>query len=199
MPNYLPDEATAPDAGRVLRFWFGEAPEYGSRRKRWFDKDPAFDGEVRTHFSTLLEKLAAGGHREWLGRRADCLAYILATDQFPRHVFRGDARAFSTDPLALTAARSALARGLDRDLHPVERMFVYLPFQHSEALEDQLLACELCAPLALFPETADVPRYATAHRDIVKRFGRFPHRNSALGRPSTPEETEFLKEPGSSF
>jgi uncharacterized protein (DUF924 family) len=199
MRNYLPDEAAAPDATRVLRFWFGEPPEYGSRRKRWFDKDPALDEEVRTLFSTLLAELAAGSHMEWLERRADCLAYILAADQFPRHIFRGDRRAFSTDPLALAAARSALARGLDRDLRPVERLFLYLPFQHSEALEDQLMACELCAPLASFPETADVPRYAMAHRDIVKRFERFPHRNSALGRPSTPEELEFLKEPGSSF
>jgi uncharacterized protein (DUF924 family) len=199
MRHYLPDEALAPDAARVLRFWFGEPAEYGKRLKRWFDKDVAFDDEVGRTFRDLHAELAAGEHQDWLGRRADCLAYIVATDQFPRNIFRGDERAFSTDALALRAARAALARGLDKDLLPVERLFFYLPFEHSEALEDQLKACELCAPLASFAETADVLRYAIAHRDIIQRFGRFPHRNGALGRESTAQELEFLKQPGSSF
>ncbi len=89
--------------------------------------------------------------------------------------------------------------GNDRHLLPVERLFVYLPFEHSERLEDQERACELCAPLAAFPETDDVLRYAVAHRDIIKRFGRFPHRNAILGRASTPQELEFLRQPGSGF
>ena len=120
-------------------------------------------------------------------------------DQFPRNMFRGSARAFATDSLALEAARHTLARGYDRGMLPVERMFAYLPFEHSEALEDQLRACQLTAPLAAFPETDDVYRYALRHRDIVQRFGRFPHRNAILGRASTPEETAFLREPGSGF
>jgi uncharacterized protein (DUF924 family) len=114
-------------------------------------------------------------------------------------MFRDAARAFATDPLALASARHALAEGYDAGLLPVERLFVYLPFEHSESLEDQLTACELLAPLAAFPETEDAYRYAIAHRDIIVRFGRFPHRNAALGRTSTPEEIQFLKQPGSGF
>jgi len=114
-------------------------------------------------------------------------------------MFRGTPRAFATDPLALQAARHAADAGYDRDLLPAERLFVYLPFEHSERLEDQERACALCEPLGSFPETDDVPRYAYAHRDIIRRYGRFPHRNSILGRASTPEELEFLKQPGSSF
>jgi uncharacterized protein (DUF924 family) len=120
-------------------------------------------------------------------------------DQFPRNMFRGTARAFATDALALEAARHAVASGYDRAMLPVERLFVYLPFEHAEALADQETACELMAPLDRFPETADVGRYAIAHRDVIRRFGRFPHRNAALGRASTPDEIEFLKGPGSSF
>ncbi|TMI18960.1 MAG: DUF924 domain-containing protein [Betaproteobacteria bacterium] len=183
----------------VLRFWFGAGEEYGRRHKRWFEKDPSFDAEVSRRFLPLYEKLAAGAGREWLESRADCLARIVVLDQFPRQLFRGSARAFATDALALEAARHAITRGYDRSMLPVERMFAYLPFEHSESLEDQLKACELTAPLAAFPQTADAPRYALRHRDVIQRFGRFPHRNVALGRPSTPEEIEFLKQPASHF
>ena len=183
----------------VLRFWFGAGEEYGRRDKRWFEKDLSFDAEVSRRFLPLYEKLAAGAGREWLESRADCLARIVVLDQFPRQLFRGSARAFATDALALEAARHAITRGYDRSMLPVERMFAYLPFEHSESLEDQLKACELTAPLAAFPETEDALRYALRHRDVIQRFGRFPHRNVALGRPSTPEEIEFLKQPGSRF
>jgi uncharacterized protein (DUF924 family) len=199
MANYLPDEALEPDAREVLCFWFGEPPEYGTRLKRWFEKDPVFDSQVRKGFQQLYERLAAGGSEDWLARRADCLAYIVVLDQFPRQMFRGAARAFAADLLALRAARHAMARAYDRAMLPVERLFIYLPFEHSEAPEDQLRSCELTQPLAAFAETSDVYRYALRHRDIVQRFGRFPHRNAALGRASTPEEISFLKEPGSSF
>src|SRR5690349_9884596 len=118
MRNYLPAEAEAPDAARVLRFWFGEPPEYGSRLKRWFDKSAEFDRQVASLFSTLHAKIAAGAHKAWLDRRADCLAYVIATDQFPRHIFRGQGAAFSTDALALAAARSALEKRFDRTLRP---------------------------------------------------------------------------------
>ncbi|OGA41316.1 MAG: hypothetical protein A3G28_01305 [Betaproteobacteria bacterium RIFCSPLOWO2_12_FULL_68_19] len=181
----------------VLQFWFG-APR-GPRLRRWFEKDPAFDAAIRDRFLPLYEQLAAGGRADWLDDAERCLARIVVLDQFPRNMFRGSARAFAADSLALSAARHAVARGYDRALLPVERLFTYLPFEHSETLEDQLRACELCEPLGAFAETDDAYRYAAAHRDLIRRFGRFPHRNAALGRASTPEEIEFLRQPGSSF
>jgi len=189
MANYRPDD--------VLSFWFGSGSDYGKRHKRWFEKDAAFDAEIRRHFLGLYEALA--GNREWLDSARDCLARIVVLDQFPRQMFRGNARAFAADALALEAAKLAVERGYDQALLPVEKLFIYLPFEHSEVLVDQLRACELTEPLARFPETEDTYRYACAHRDIVQRFGRFPHRNAILGRVSTPEEIEFLKQPGSSF
>lgn len=189
MSHYRPDD--------VLAFWFGSGAEHGKRHKRWFEKNAAFDAEITRLFLKLYESLA--GNREWLDAPRGCLARIIVLDQFPRQMFRGNARAFAADPLALEACKMALAHAWDRDLRPVEKLFVYLPLEHSEVLADQLRACELTAPLARFPETDDVYRYALAHRDIIERFGRFPHRNAALGRVSTPEELEFLKQPGSSF
>ena len=184
-------------ADEVLAFWFGEGAEYGKRHKRWFEKDPAFDAEVTRRFLDLYEELVA--EAVWLDAAPECLARIVVLDQFPRQMFRGTPRAFKSDPLALQAARLAVERGYDRGLLPVERLFVYLPFEHSEALADQERGCELMAPLAAFHETDDALRYAIAHRDIIRHLGRFPHRNSILGRTSTPEELEFLKQPGSSF
>ena len=181
----------------VLEFWFGEPR--GARRRQWFEKDPAFDAQIRARFLPLHEALARGDPAYWLDDAQRCLAHIVVLDQFPRNMFRGSPLAFATDPLALQAAHHALAQGYDRSLLPAERMFVYLPFEHSEALADQERACELCRPLAAFAETHDVYRYAVAHRDIIARFGRFPHRNAILGRASTPEELEFLRQPGSSF
>ena len=181
----------------VLEFWFGAGGDYGKRHKRWFEKDPALDAEVRRRFFDLHGQLASG--ERWLDPAKDCLARVIVLDQFPRHMFRGTARSFATDPQALAAARHAVAHGYDRALLPVERLFLYLPFEHSEALDDQWRACELTEPLGAFAETEDAHRYALAHRDIIARFGRFPHRNAALGRQSTPEELEFLKQPGSSF
>lgn len=190
---------TADLARQVLDFWFGAGEDYGKRHKRWFAKDPAFDAELRSRFAALLVALAEGAHRDWLDERRACLARILVLDQFPRQIHRGSAQAFATDPLALQAARHVLGQHYDRDMLPVERLFAYLPFEHSEALADQELACELMQPLARYPETDDALRYALAHRDIIARFGRFPHRNAVLGRASTPEELEFLKQPGSAF
>jgi len=192
--SYLPEGALAAEARAVLRFWFGEPPVYGTPLKRWFEKDPAFDARVRATFLPLYERLAAGGDRDWLQRRADCLAYIVVLDQLPRNMFRDKARAFATDPLALVAAMHAVGSGYDRGLLAVERQFVYLPFEHSEALADQERACELMRPLG-----EDLYDWALRHKRIIERFGRFPHRNAALGRASTPEELEFLKQPGSSF
>jgi uncharacterized protein (DUF924 family) len=184
-------------AEQVLAFWFGRGEEYGRRHKRWFEKDPAFDEEVRRRFAGLVDELAAGAHRDWLSAPRGALARIVVLDQFPRQIHRGTARAFAMDGLALAAARHVLASRYDAAMLPVERLFVYLPFEHSESLADQELACELMSPLAQFPETHDALRYAQAHRAIVARFGRFPHRNAALDRPSTAAELAFLEEPGS--
>jgi uncharacterized protein (DUF924 family) len=176
----------------VLDFWFGEGAERGRAHKRWFEKNSAFDAEVRQRFLPLYEALTSNG--DWLSRTDDCLARIVVIDQFPRNMFRGAARAFAADPLALAAAQHAVARGYDRDLLPVEKQFVYLPFEHSESLADQERACELMRPLG-----EDLYDWALRHKRIIERFGRFPHRNETLGRKSTPEEIEFLKQPGSGF
>jgi len=181
----------------VLHFWFGDPP--GERRKAWFVKDPQFDEQIRARFLAVYEKAAAGALSAWAGSARGSLALIVATDQFPRNLFRGSPRAFATDALARATAGRVVAQGWDATMLPVERMFVYLPYEHSELPADQDRAVELFAPLAAFPETSDALDYAERHRVIVKRFGRFPHRNAALGRTSTAEETEFLKEPGSGF
>jgi len=188
-----------PKPQEVLLFWFGGPGEQGKRHKRWFEKDAAVDREIRERFLGLYEEAAAGRLAHWKELAPDCLALIVVLDQFPRNMFRGSGRAFAADPLALEAARHAVAQGFDRAMKPVERLFVYLPFEHSERLEDQLTACELFRPLLAFAETADAYRYAVAHRDIIQRFGRFPHRNAALGRESSAAEIEFLKQPGSGF
>lgn len=189
MSDYRPED--------VLQFWFGAGEDYGKRHRRWFEKDVSFDAQVTLRFRALHDLLVSSAR--WLDAARDCLARVVVLDQFPRHMFRGTARAFAADAVALATVRHALAQGYDRGLLPVERLFLYLPFEHSEALEDQLRACELMQPVAAFPETEDAYRYALAHRDIIQRFGRFPHRNAALGRESTPEEVEFLRQPGSSF
>jgi uncharacterized protein (DUF924 family) len=193
---FMRDQPTSSD---VLLFWFGGPAERGKRRKCWFEKNDAFDREIRNRFLSLYEEAAAGRSSHWKERPADCLALIVLLDQFPRNMFRGTPRAFAADALALDAARHAVAQGYDRTMLPVERLFGYLPFEHSEALADQRMACELYRPLDAFEETADAYRYALLHREIIERFGRFPHRNAILGRASTPEEIEFLKQPGSGF
>jgi uncharacterized protein (DUF924 family) len=179
-------------ASGVLHFWFGEGADYGLAHKRWFEKNPAFDAEVRGRFLELHEELARSG--AWLDTPHECLARIIVLDQFPRNMFRGTPRAFATDGLALAAASQAIARGYDRGWLRVEKIFAYLPFEHSESLADQERACALMRPLG--DEQYD---YALRHREIIARFGRFPHRNEILGRASTPEEIEFLKTPGSGF
>ncbi len=184
-------------AAEVLKFWFGDAP--GERRKAWFTKDPAFDAEIHSRFLDLHEAAARGELNGWNQAADTALALIVLADQFPRNMFRGEARAFASDPIALATANHVIARGWDAAMRPVERMFVYLPFEHSEVVADQERSLELFAPLGAFEPTKDTPDYARRHWEIVKRFGRFPHRNAALGRPDTPGEAEFLKRPGSSF
>ena len=179
-------------AREVLQFWFEKGLDADARNKRWFAKDSAFDTQIRQRFLPLYEEAAGGRLRGWLDDPYETLALIIVLDQFPRNMFRGDARAFAADALAREAARALLPRAAV--LQPDERLFAFLPFEHSESLADQDLACELMKDL---PE--EQLRYAERHREIIRRFGRFPHRNAILGRASTPEEIEFLKTPGSGF
>ena len=182
------DQPLDPRAQSVLAFWFRGEEE----RKEWFRKDPAFDAEIRAHFQALYEDGARGALAGWRRSARECLALIVLLDQFPRNLFRDSARAFATDSLALDAARHAVASGYDRLLSETERTFIYLPFEHSENLADQERA------LTLFEGHSNY-EWARKHWEIIRRFGRFPHRNAVLGRQSTPAEIEFLKEPGSSF
>ena len=189
------------EADEVLDFWFGreDEPGYGEFRDAWFRKDDGFDQEVRERFGFLYERAAAGALDGWRDDARSCLALVICLDQFPRNMFRSDGRTHATDAKAVETARYAVERALDRELPPFQRMFVYMPFMHSENLEDQRRSVELFGRLAEKPGAPDVTSYAVGHMEIVERFGRFPHRNVILGRETTPEEAEFLEKPGSSF
>jgi uncharacterized protein (DUF924 family) len=182
----------------VLSFWFGapDSPARGRMRKEWFKKDPAFDEQIREKFLATHEGAAAGKLDAWADTPYGALALIVVLDQFPRNLFRDSPRAFSTDAKALATARDTVERGFDRLLRRVERNFIYLPFEHSEDLATQRRS------LALFGSSSsggEVGDFARRHYEIIARFGRFPHRNKVLGRESTAEEIEFLKQPGSGF
>ncbi|HEY7379089.1 MAG TPA: DUF924 family protein [Steroidobacteraceae bacterium] len=170
----------------VLAFWRGIGPD------RWFKKDAALDAEITSRFSALWHEAAAGRLASWEEDAGSALALIILLDQFPRNMFRGEARAFATDPLARTAAERAIARGFDQAVPTSERLFFYLPFEHSENVPDQERAVTLVRTIG----DADLTRWAELHADIIRRFGRFPHRNSALGRSSTREEQAFLNAGG---
>ncbi len=174
----------------VLRFWFEE-----TRPTQWFEKDEGFDAAVRQRFLALHETLAVQPVAALFTDERTALASVILFDQMPRNMFRGTARAFATDGKALRIADAAVAQGFDRDLTKNGRMFLYLPFEHAESKETQARSVALMAGLG----DPALTRWAEAHKAIVDRFGQFPHRNAALGRPSTPEEIEFLKQPGSSF
>ena len=195
--------------GDVLQFWFGASPDDSevAREKNalWFGGDAATDTLIRQRFGALREQAVAGGLHEWESSAEGSLALIILADQFSRNIHRGSAAAFEHDGMARSWARRLVAGGGYARLRPIQRMFACLPLEHSEALADQQqgvalmerLAREAAAPLReLFENYAG---YARRHRDIVARFGRFPHRNQTLGRVSTKEEIEFLKQPGSSF
>jgi len=188
------------DFAAVLDFWFGPADsvERGTARKAWFRKSSEFDDEVRRRFMSTWEAATQGKLERWNRTPFAALALVIALDQFPRNMFRDSARAFSSDGLALGAAKAAVGRGFDRVSLPVERQFFYLPFEHAEDLDEQRRCLDLFARLEA--ESGDPwMDYPRRHHDIIVRFGRFPHRNAVLGRTSTPEEIEFLREPGSSF
>jgi len=193
-------DSTAP--ADILAFWFGRPgePGYGQPRGEWFRKDAAFDAEIRCRFQAAVEAALAGELNAWADDRQSALALLILLDQFPRNLFRGEAKAFSGDPQARQLAATALAKGWDKDLSAVEKLFVYLPFEHSEALADQERSLALFSALAAgHPGCEGFLDYAQRHHEVIARFGRFPHRNAALGRPSTPEETSYLAQPGSGF
>jgi uncharacterized protein (DUF924 family) len=185
------------DSTEVLNFWFGDA---GALRVRdeWFRKSEEFDDAVRARFGDLIERALAHELDAWSATVGGTLALIIVLDQFTRNAFRDTPRAFAGDSLALAHASRLVYRGRDRDFPLLQRWFVYVPFEHSECLVDQYEAVRLFGALADdgLREPLD---WAFKHLDVVRRFGRFPHRNSVLGRTSTPAEIEFLKSPGSRF
>jgi uncharacterized protein (DUF924 family) len=170
----------------VIGFWRSAGPE------KWFKKRAAFDEAVRLKFEPVHHRAARGEYDAWTESAEGSLALLILLDQFPRNLYRGSAHAYATDPKARAIARPAIDRGFDRQVEPILRNFFYLPFEHSEDLTDQEFA------LALAAETGveDDLKWARLHRDIIARFGRFPHRNAALGRVTTPEEQAFLDEGG---
>ena len=173
---------TSPAPSAVLAFW------RKAGKDKWYTKNEAFDAEVRQRFLGLWQRAAAGELASWETTDDGALALVIALDQFPRNMFRGDARTFSTDARALEVASRAIARGADKRIDPDLVEFLYMPFMHSERLADQ----ERCIALFQNGGRPDNVRFAEIHADIIRRFGRFPHRNEVLGRTTTPEERAFL-------
>jgi uncharacterized protein (DUF924 family) len=187
----------------VLDFWFLPAndPCHNHYRPEWFRKDTAFDNEIATRFGADVEAVLASSAPA-NDRAESVLAHILLLDQFTRNIFRDTPRAFAGDGQALALATELISRGADKNLPPLQRWFAFLPFEHSESLLDQERSVALFAALrreAQAPAFDGAYDYAVRHRDVIDRFGRFPHRNSILGRDSTADEIEFLRQPGSSF
>ena len=186
----------------VLTFWFGEIRDESSYFEeyapRWFVQNADFDQEIVRSFRADYELAAQGQLTHWTETARGGLALILVLDQFPRNMFRNDPRAFATDPMAQQIAEQMIAAGLDRQLRLVERYFAYVPFMHSEDRKHQQRSVMLFQQLAEERAYFDTS-YAVRHQEVIDRFGRFPHRNTVLGRVSTPEELAFLKQPGSSF
>jgi len=186
-------------AAEVLDFWFGKGEMRGKARPEWYRKDAAFDAEIRRRFGGLLERAARRELDSWRAAPASTVALTVVLDQFSRNLFIDIVDVFRPAPETPDVARQALARGDEASLLPVERQFLYMPFEHSEDLADQELAVERMAALDAFPETKGLVEWARRHEAIIRRFGRFPHRNAALGRASTPEEARFLEQPDSRF
>ena len=177
----------------VIDFWLA------ARECRWFTRVAAFDGELSVRFKEPLAMARDGAFDHWAETPKGTLALIILLDQFSRNIHRGEARAFAQDDYARECAEEAIERGDDLGMLPVERQFLYLPFEHSERLHDQERALELFVTLEAFDETRGLLEWARRHHAIVARFGRFPHRNAILGRASTAAEVAFLAEPGSGF
>ncbi|WP_119460667.1 DUF924 family protein [Rhodospirillaceae bacterium SYSU D60014] len=188
------------DPRAILEFWFGERA-----RNNWFVRDAAFDAEIRRNFQVAVTEAAEDRLGAWERSPDGCLALVLLLDQFPRNIHRDSPRAFAADGKARAVASGAIDRGFDRAVADDRRVFFYLPFEHSEDLADQRRAVALIRQLAEEQQgearvtALEYLDYAIRHEKVIERFGRFPHRNAVLGRPSTPEEEDFLKQPGSSF
>ncbi|HWX65115.1 MAG TPA: DUF924 family protein [Rhodanobacter sp.] len=184
----------------ILDFWFAE-----TNAAHWFVADPAFDAQIRERFGSAMEAAAQGRLDGWAADLAGWLALLILLDQFPRNLHRGDSRAWAQDASAQRVALSGIARGDDRRLPPLQRMFAYLPLEHAEdtALQQQsvVLFEQLYAeaPASLRERCEEFLDYARRHREVIARFGRFPHRNAVLGRASTPEEMVYLAQPGTGF
>lgn len=197
---------SAPPFEPVLRFWLGEpGGEPLANQPLWFKKDPAFDAEVRERFGELVERGGRGGLEGWRATARGALAYVILLDQLPRNIHRGKPESFAHDARALEATLVAMARGFEDELGTVERWFLYMPLMHAEDLGyqercvDAFQRLEAAAEGQMREVLRGAVDYAVRHRDVVARFGRFPHRNVILGRTSTPDEIEFLTQPGSSF
>ncbi len=184
-------------AREVLDFWFGPAPH--AARDEWFRKDASFDERIRARFGNDVAAAVAGAFGDWCATPHGALARVVLLDQFTRNLYRDTPRAFAGDPAALATANEAVARGFDSELDHFERRFLYMPFEHSEDLAVQERSLALFR--ALSEETGDRAAldWAEKHAAVIRRFGRYPHRNAILGRESTPEELAFLAEPGSRF
>jgi uncharacterized protein (DUF924 family) len=191
------NQHAASGAEKVLLFWFADEPGFRESmlRSRWFFPTPEFDRLCTTRFLTSYEDAAHGRLKDWKNEPRSCLALVLLLDQFPRNMFRGTARAFATDAKARELCRHAIAAGFGSELAPLMRMFLYLPLEHSENLNDQLESVRLTfALVAENPDYTEILEQAEQHLEIFRRFGRFPGRNDALGRQSTQEEVNFLKD-----
>jgi uncharacterized protein (DUF924 family) len=198
------------EAAAVLEFWFGACGPDGaldpSRQKMWFGDGKKYDVGIRERFGALHQRACRGElDAEWCKTPRGRMALLVLLDQFSRHVHRGTALSFAQDPAAQRLALDGVKGGADRELIPAQRSFFYLPLEHAEDVELQLLSVRCFEDLARAVAPAHQKDYdsfldyARRHLEIIKRFGRFPHRNAILGRASTPEEIEFLKQPGSSF
>ena len=194
--------ALPPDAQAVLDFWFGPADDadHALSRPQWFRKDDAFDAQIADRFGGLIEAALIGGLDEWRDTALGSVALLLLLDQFTRNSFRGQAKSFAGDARALSVAQALVQAGHGRELTGVQRQFVYLPFEHAEDLAMQAESLRLFAELERdHPALKGLLDWAQRHQVIVARFGRFPHRNAALGRTSTADELAFLATPGSGF
>lgn len=188
-------------AAEVLAYWFGgpDHPEWGRMRPMWFGGGPVVDAECRTRFGELHARAVAGELDGWREDRDACLALVVLLDQFSRNLHRGTPAAFASDAKAREIADHMLAHGWDRELPPIQRWFVYLPFEHAESLADQRRSVALFEGLPDGPDREVGVSYARQHLEIIARFGRFPHRNEILGRPATDDEARWLAEGGTRF
>ena len=185
----------------ILDFWFGApgTPVYGTARDEWFRKDAAFDATVADRFGARVGRALNGTLEAVSATPRGTLAQVLLLDQFTRNIYRDTPAAFAGDAFALAIADAAVAAGRDRDLIAVERWFLYMPFEHAESPTAQSRSVELFTRLRDETGLSDPLRWAEMHARVIRRFGRYPHRNAILGRVSTPAEIAFLSEPGSRF